>query len=393
MLGIRSSNSEMDAIEITAPARVNLLGEHTDYTGGLVLPMAIPFRTKARITSHGEGRYEFRSDTFAGIRSVLLADRSERAGDWSDYPVGVLRELQRLGVQPPPFKLELSGNVPFGAGLSSSASVEVATCLALLRWSGSTLTMKEIALLCQRAENLYVGSPCGIMDQAVITAARAGHATLLNTRNLSFEAIPMNTGGFADACIVVCNSEVKHSVATGEYGVIRRQMEAGQALLRERFAEVEDLGMATLDQLETCRAEMPLESYKRCRHVISENGRVCEAQRAMLAGDVDRMGVLMTAGHASQRDDLGTSCEETDLLVDAATNIPGCFGARMTGGGFGGCTVNLVAAATAQQFSAELRRLYKQRYGIEGSTYICEAVDGAVAANRFVVLRTGGARG
>ena len=365
---------------MTAPARVNLLGEHTDYTGGLVMPMAIPFYTQARLGPAGGDVYRFHSALFPDDLAVGRDDRSPRRGTWSDYPVGVLRELQALGIEPPAFSLELSGNVPFGAGLSSSASVEVATCMALLAWSGKTLTPAEIALLCQRAENRYVGSPCGIMDQFVITAARAEHALLLNTRDLSFELIPMNTGALKEMCIVVCNSEVKHSVATGEYGDRRRQMETGQQVLRERFG-VEDLGAATLEQLESVREAMPKESYMRCHHVISENARVREAREAMLAGDAQRMGALMIAAHASQRDDLETSCAEVDFLVDTAITLPGCLGARMTGGGFGGCTVNLVERARAEAFSGALTAAYAKEYGITAPAWVCEAVDGAVARN------------
>jgi galactokinase len=211
-----------------APARVNLLGEHTDYTGGLVLPMAIPFHTLAAIApADDEDAYSFTSETFSTSRSMARNDRSPAIDDWSDYPLGVLRELQLLGIEPPPFALHLAGNVPFGAGLSSSASVEVASCLAMLALSGVTLPPAEIALLCQRAENNFVHSPCGIMDQFVITNAIAGHALLLNTRDLTFEHLPMNQGALAETQIVVCNSMVKHSIAAGEYGHRRAESEQG----------------------------------------------------------------------------------------------------------------------------------------------------------------------
>lgn len=251
------------------------------------------------------------------------------------------------------------------------------------------LSPKEIALLCQRAENLHVGSPCGIMDQAVITGAIKGHAQLIDTRDLTFELIPMTRGQLDHVCIVVCNSEVKHSVATGEYGSIRRQMETGQSVLRERFTEVIDLGMATLEQLDLVRSTMPVESYKRCKHVITENARVRSARQAMLDGDAARMGGLMTAAHISQRDDLGTSCEEVDFLVDTALKLDGCHGARMTGGGFGGCTVNLVAKEKALKFSEALRLAYKKSFGIDANSWICEAEDGAVACNRLIELDKG----
>jgi galactokinase len=340
--------------------------------------MAIPFFTIASIAPSARPRYTFHSDLFKEVRELALDDRTEGIGNWSDYAVGVLRELQLRGIEPPPFDLRLSGNVPFGAGLSSSASVEVATATALLAHAGVTLPSEEIALLCQRAENVYVHSPCGIMDQFVITAAKAGHALLIDTRSLTYEHLPMNQAELAGTCIVVCNSMVRHSIAGGDYGLRRRELEAGQAVLREAFPQLRDLGDATVAELERCEGAMPPESFKRCRHVVTENARVREAKQAMLAGDAAMLGELMLKAHASERDDFECSVEEVDFLVDTASNLPGCFGARLTGGGFGGCTVNLVAKSSAEAFAAGLKTAYLERYKIDPDTYLCEAVDGAM---------------
>jgi galactokinase len=343
--------------------------------------MAIPFRTTA-VISRGEGTgYRFQSEMFAEVREMDAEDRSGRVGDWSDYPVGVLRQLQARGLELPPFTLRVSGTVPLGAGLSSSASVGVASAMAMLSLVEDELSAEEIAVLCRRAENEYVGSPCGIMDQFAITAAKAGHALLLHTRDLTYEQLPMNRGGLAGAQVVVCNSMVKHSVASGEYGVRRRELEAGQAELRREFPELRDLGEATLEQLETARPRMSHESYLRCRHVVSDNGRVVQARQAMFEGDPEALGRLMLAGHASERDDFACSCAEVDFLVETAQALEGCYGARLTGGGFGGCTVNLVAAEAAEGFAAALKRAYRERFGIEAESYACLAVDGAVQAN------------
>ncbi len=367
--------------QFAAPARVNLIGEHTDYTGGFVMPMAIPFTTVAQIRPSTDGRYGFSSELFPVTRSMTPDDRSSRAGDWSDYPVGVLRELQQRRLRIPPFALHLSGDVPLGAGLSSSASVEVVTAIALLWHAHATLPADVIAKLCQSAENNYVGSPCGIMDQFVVTAAKADHALLLNTRDLTFELLPMNTGNLAGCRVVVANSGVKHSIAGGDYGLRRREVEAGQAKLRERFPELRDLGDATLEQLATCEHELSPESFRRCRHIISENQRVREAREAMLTGDPRRLGSAMTAAHASERDDFECSIEEIDFLVDTAVGLRGCYGARLTGGGFGGCTVNLVNTADVDEFIAALTAAYRARFSLELDTYVCAAVDGAVARN------------
>ena len=363
----------------SAPARVNLIGEHTDYTGGLVMPMAIPFTTTVTLHAATDGQYSFASDMFDSARTMNVEDRSGKADDWSDYPVGVLRELQKLGIVPPPFALHFSGNVPLGAGLSSSASVEVATAMALLTHAATTLPGAEIALLCQRAENLYVDSPCGIMDQFVVTNAKSGQALLLHTRDLKFELLPMNQGELARCVVVVANSGVRHSIAGGDYGLRRRELEAGQKVLCEKFRQLRDLGDASLEQLKQCEAAMSAESFRRCRHVISENDRVRNAAEAMLAGDPVRLGSIMTEAHASERDDFECSVPEVDFLVDQAVAIKSCYGARLTGGGFGGCTVNLVNAEDADAFSEQLREAYREHFNLPLETFVCEAVDGALA--------------
>src|SRR5215472_270724 len=376
-----SGQSKLQPQRFDAPARVNLIGEHTDYTGGFVMPMAIPFTTVAGLRPATDGRYTFSSELFSSVRSMTAGDRSPRIGDWSDYPVGVLRELQQHGLQIPPFNLSLSGDVPLGAGLSSSASAEVVTAIALLSHAKATLPAELIAKLCQSAENNYVGSPCGIMDQFVVTRATADHALLLNTRDLTFELLPMNEGDLAKCTIVVANSGVKHSIAGGDYGLRRREVEAGQVKLRERFSALRDLGDATLEQLAACEHELSPESFRRCRHIISENQRVREAREAMLAGDPIRLGAVMTAAHASERDDFECSIEEIDFLVDTAVSLRGCYGTRLTGGGFGGCTVNLVNTAEVDGFTAALASAYRTKFSLNLDTYVCATVDGALARN------------
>jgi len=374
---VMSSSSNL--IVVRAPGRVNLLGEHTDYTGGLVLPMAIPFYTTVHISANREPQNVFRSAQFEGEYAEPLGSSAPRRKMWTDYPVGVLRQLRQSGVVPSAFVLELSGNVPLGAGLSSSASVEVASCLAMLTLSGEMLPVNELALLCQRAENDFVGSPCGIMDQFVITAALADHALLISTRDLRFEHVPMQAGGLHEVSIVICNSRVRHSIAAGTYGERRKEVEAGQAVLRERFAGLRDLGEATLAQLQACEQAMTPESFKRCRHIITENARVRQARVAMLAGDAQALGTLMVEAHASQRDDFECSCDEIDFLVDTAVALRGCFGARLTGGGFGGCTVNLVEHESVDGFCETLKDAYRERFSVSAETYVCQAVNGALA--------------
>jgi len=360
-----------------APGRVNLIGEHTDYTGGFVLPMAIPFTTTATLAPAEEG-YRFESTRFSQVRRLSPDDRGSAIGDWSDYPVGVLRQLQMRGVNLAPFTLELSGDVPLGAGLSSSASVEVATAMALLAHAGLSLPGAEIATLCRAAENDFVGSPCGIMDQFVITAAEQGHALLLNTRSLSYELLPMNAGKLAECSVVIANSMIQHSNSDGNYGVRRQEVEEGQTALRAKFPDLVDLSGAGLAQLNEACSMMSPEAYRRCRHIITENQRVMEARSAMLAGDPVRLGSVMTAAHASERDDFACSIPEIDFLVEVANKLEGCFGARLTGGGFGGCTVNLVHGSAVEAFKQKLADAYLDKFSLAGEFFVCAAVDGAI---------------
>ena len=384
-----SPRSTRQARSFSAPARVNLIGEHTDYTGGLVLPMAVSFATEATLTPADDG-YRLKSEHFAGERVMTQEDAANAIGDWSDYPVGVLRQLQALGHRPAPFQILFRGDVPLGSGLSSSASIEVATAYALLDHLDVSMTPEDIAKLCQRAENQYVGSPCGIMDQTVSVLAQAGHALLLNTRDLTYELLPMQGGAMAAVSVVVCNSAVKHSVAAGEYGQRRKELEQGQAVLLAAHPQLRDLGDTSVEQLEGVRDKMSAESYKRCRHIVTENSRVREMREALLAGDPVRAGQLMISAHASERDDFECSCEEVDFLVDTAVKLPGCFGARLTGGGFGGCTVNLVAHEQIEVFQSALLKAYEDRFGIKGDVYVCEPVDGAARRN---VLRSNDTKG
>jgi len=360
----------------TAPARVNLIGEHTDYTGGLVMPMAIDFVTTAIISPRNDGRaviysVNFNEEVFSEVGASGLTPR----GHWSDYPLGVVWSLAQEGVTVGGFNMSLAGNVPVGAGLSSSASIEVATAIALLGLAGRELPLKTIATLCRRTENEFVGAKSGIMDQFVVTGAVAGRVMMLDCRSLEFELLPL-----PDAVrIVVCNSMVKHAVATGAYGDRSDEVSAGQAVLRAERPEIELLRDATLADLEACRDKMSAASFARCRHIISENGRVLEARDALLRVDVKRFGELMIEAHASMRDDFAASCPEVDTLVEIAVRQPGCFGARITGGGFGGCTVNLVEAEKAEEFVEALRREYKSVLGISADCFVSAPSDGALA--------------
>jgi galactokinase len=287
----------------------------------------------------------------------------------------VLWSFREEGVAVGGFNMSLAGDVPLGAGLSSSASVEVATAMALLGHAGVELPLEKVAILCRRAENEYVGAKSGIMDQFAVTGCVANRVMLLDCRSLGYELLPLPD----EVRVVICNSMVKHAVATGEYGDRSAEVEAGQAVLRRERPGVELLRDATLDDLEACRDMMSAASFKRCRHIITENARVLEAREALLQGDMARFGALMVEAHVSFRDDFAASCEEVDVLVVIATQQAECFGARITGGGFGGCTVNVVRADAVEGFVATLRREYAAKTGIEADCFVCTPSDGAFA--------------
>jgi len=364
-------------IRRSAPGRVNLLGEHTDYTGGLVLPIAIQFATTATLTPAYEGYTLVSHREFDRVRYLSVHDRTPAVKNWSDYVVGVLREFQKLGYTPAPFHISFAGDVPLGSGLSSSASIEVAMAMALLAHLGVSMTSPEIARLCRRAENEYVGSPCGIMDQFVSVAARSGHALLLDTDSLDLEHLPLNAGMLSRTKLIVCNSMVKHSIAAGEYRTRRTQAEEGQGAITALFPEATCLGKASLKELDAVEDIISADAFRRCHHIITENGRVRAARQVMQTGDAAALGRLMTASHVSQRDGLECSCEEIDFLVEAALSLPGCYGARLTGGGFGGSMVSLVGEDEAERFLDQLCEAYRSAYSIAADAWICTATDGA----------------
>ena len=361
-----------------APGRVNLIGEHTDYTGGFVMPAAIDFETLAVLSGRADGKAIFFSSNFGETAEYDLAalraqQKPAPRGHWSDYPAGVAWAMLREGTELAGFSMTLSGDVPLGAGLSSSASVEVAAAIALLAHAGAAMPAEKMAVLCRRAENEYVGAKSGIMDQFVVSCGAAGRALMLDCRSLEYELLPIPP----DVRIVICNSMVKHAVATGEYGNRRDEVEAGQAALRRCKPEIALLRDATLADLEACRPSMRLAEFLRCRHIITENARVLQARDALRQRDMSRFGALMHQAHVSFRDDFASSCPEVDMLVEIATKLPGCIGSRITGGGFGGCTVNLVKAEQAQGFGEAVRAGYLAATGIEAAIYLCQASDGA----------------
>ena len=362
-----------------APGRVNLIGEHTDYAEGFVMPVAIDFATLAAISPRADGKVVIYAENFAEERVFDAAALPMRATKhWSDYPLGVLAMLAGEGNKIPAFSLTLWGDVPLASGLSSSASIEVATALAVTSLIGVSYPGAILARLCQRAENEFVGANCGIMDQFISANGAEDHALLLDCRDLSYRLAPIPS----NVALVIANTMVKHSVAGGEYTSRRAQVEEAAAVIGRHRPEVKFLRDATLNDLARWGKEMSPEALKRARHVISENTRTVAAADALLRGDLKTLGRLMAEAHASYSRDFEASCVEADAMVALAQDLPGLIGARLTGGGFGGCTINLVERDVAEEFAEELAARYAMETGIEPQVLICHASNGAHAVSR-----------
>jgi galactokinase len=357
-----------------APGRVNLIGEHTDYAEGFVMPVAIDFATLAGISPRADGKIVLYAENYLEERvfdaEALPANATQH---WSDYPLGVLAILRGEGHTSPAFSMTLWGDVPLASGLSSSASVEVATALAVTSLLDISYPGGVLARLCQRAENEFVGANCGIMDQFISANGAEDHALLLDCRDLSFRLAPIPP----HVALVIANTMVKHSVAGGEYTSRRAQVEEAASVIGRHRPEVKFLRDATLDDLKRWGSEMSPEAVKRARHVISENTRTVAAADALMRGDLKELGRLMAEAHVSYSRDFEASCVEADAMVALAQDLPGLIGARLTGGGFGGCTINLVERGNAAEFSEGLSARYAEETGIVPQVMICHASSGA----------------
>ncbi len=359
-----------------APGRVNLIGEHTDYNDGFVMPAAIGFYCWVAASPRQDRKLVISSGDFQGAAELELDSRPLQASQrWSDYPVGVALQLEKSGFHLQGANLLIHGEVPIGAGLSSSASIEVATALALVGVSGVSIDRVRLAQICQQAENEFVGMRCGIMDQFISLHGRANQALMLDCRSLHFEMVSIPE----TVRLVICNTGVKHKLAGGEYNRRREECEEAVRALARIFPEISALRDVSKEKLEEHRAVLSQVAYKRAQHVIMENARVVRGVETLRTGDLKRFGDYMSESHKSLRDLYEVSCAELDVMVELANRQPGVYGARMTGGGFGGATINLVDARCAAEFAESMARLYQKETGIEATTLVCTAADGASA--------------
>jgi galactokinase len=359
-----------------APGRVNLIGEHTDYNDGYVLPAAIGFSCWVGVAPRDDRKLVLYSENFGEAREAYLNRLGVRgAGHWADYPLGVAWALQEAGYRLRGANIYIAGDVPVGAGLSSSAAIEVSTGYALLSLltAAQTIDRTKLALLCQRAENEYVGMRCGIMDQFVSCQGWAGYALLLDCRSLEYRALKLPP----QVRLVICNTMVKHKLQAGEYNVRRAECEEAVQKLASALPGTRSLRDVTMDQLMRHRGLLSDTLYRRSRHVITENERVREVAGAFETGQMERLREVMAASHRSLRDDYEVSCLELDAMVEIAGRQQGVYGARMTGGGFGGCTINFVDVEHTVEFQRRVAAEYESTIGLRPDIYICEASQGA----------------
>jgi galactokinase len=359
----------------SAPGRINLIGEHTDYNDGFVLPMAIDRGVLVAAAPREDRRVRVSSlDLGEEIEIDLDRPGPPRRGGWIDRIEGVAQSLAARGVSLAGADLVLAGDVPLGAGLSSSAALEVAVGFALWSLAGGAPDRVALALAARSAENEWVGTRCGVMDPMIAALGAADCALLIDCRSLETTAVPL---ALADHVIVVCDTGVTHDLASSAYNDRRAECERGVDVLRRWLPGIRALRDLSPADLEPLTGELPEPVRRRCRHVVSENARTQAAAAALRAGDLARFGRLMTESHRSLRDDYEVSCPELDLLAEVAGATPGVLGGRMTGGGFGGCVIALCERAAEERFAGSAGAAFEARFGRRPALFSSRAAAGA----------------
>jgi galactokinase len=358
-----------------APGRVNLIGEHTDYNGGYVFPAALTFGTTVLIRKRSDDLIRFASENFELRRDIRLEQAVyDKADDWVNYPKAILVHLQKRGFTFGGYDVLYAGNIPNGAGLSSSASIQLATAFSFMSMEGHPIDRVQLALVAQESENQFIGVNCGIMDQFTVAMGKKDHAVLLMCGTLEYEHVPFEAKGHK---IVVGNTNKRRGLVDSEYNARRAQCEQAVADLKKAFPELTLLAQLNSEQLEANIGLIADETVRRrARHVITENDRVLESVKALRAGDLVRFGELMNASHESLQHDYEVTCRELDVMVGEARKIQGTLGSRMTGAGFGGCTVSLVREDAVDAFIAKVGTAYEEQTGLKPAFYVADIGDG-----------------
>lgn len=362
-----------------SPGRVNLIGEHTDYNGGHVFPCALTLGTYGAARKREDNKIHFYSmnlDSFGIVEASLDDLTNKKEYNWANYPLGVVWAFKEKGhTITSGFDMVIWGNIPNGSGLSSSASLEVLTGVILTDlFEIKDLSMTDLALIGQYSENNFNGCNCGIMDQFAVAMGKKDHAIFLDTSDLSYEYAPCVLNG---AKIVITNSKVKHSLVDSAYNDRRNECAAALKALQSEL-DIQALGDLTPEEFEAHKSLIKDEiQLQRAKHAVYENQRTIDAVTALKAGDIESFGKLMNQSHISLRDDYDVSCEEIDILVDLAWKIPGVLGSRITGGGFGGCTVSIVKNESVDTFIETIGKTYLEKVGHEAEFYTVDIGDGA----------------
>lgn len=357
-----------------SPGRVNLIGEHTDYNEGFVLPAAINKEMVFAIAPSGSSNCRVFAENLEQEVSFSLDDLSKSDKGWANYLIGTAAQFVGKGQKIEGFNLVFGGNIPIGSGLSSSAALECGLAFALNDLNGVGNERLDLALMAQKAEHEYAGVMCGIMDQFASVFGKAESAIRLDCRSLEKAYFPIHIEGYK---ILLLDTGVKHSLASSEYNTRRQECEEGVGYFRQTDPSIKSLRDIRLDMLESANRAMAPIVYKRCHYVLKENQRLMEACEALEQDDLNTFGEKMYGSHAGLRDEYEVSCPELDFLVDFTENEPGVLGARMMGGGFGGCTINLTAADAVKDLVKRAGKAYQQKTGIELKAYVMEIVDGS----------------
>ena len=356
-----------------APGRVNLIGDHTDYNGGLVFPAALNMGTYLTVSPSEDNSYHFSSENDPAAFTLRKEELTQRHHNWVDYPLGILKEFTDRGLSVPFYRFHYRGDLPIGAALSSSASIEVVTAVALNTLCGEPFTMLELVKMAQHAENDFVGMNCGIMDQFASGFGKNNSAIALDCNTLEYEHVPLEMQGLK---FVIANTNKKRGLVDSAYN--QRRSECQQALeILQQHTSVENLCQLTVSQFDGLSEHLTGDVLKRARHAVRENGHVREAITALKRGDMARFGLLMNASHTSLRDDYEVTCLELDFLAERAQQFPGVLGSRMTGAGFGGCTVTLIAEDQVDAFIEKVGKAYEQQFQIKADFYVAEIGYGA----------------
>lgn len=365
---------QTEPILVKSPGRINIIGEHTDYNGGFVMPAAINKAIYVAVSKRDDEEIHLYSESYQASYTSSVSAIKKSDLSWANYVLGVADQLVNRGYKIGGFNLYLDGNVPLGAGLSSSAALECATAFALDHMNELGISQMDLALISQKAEHVFAGVNCGIMDQFASVFGKQDHAVLLDCRSMEYEYIPLALEGHK---LVLLNTNVKHSLSDSAYNQRRAQCEQGVAWISAHHPEVSSLRDADLKMLETFVKPNDAEVYQKCKYVVEEIGRIQKAAEALKQGNLVALGKLMLETHEGLSQEYEVSCKELDFLVNYVKDLDHVLGARMMGGGFGGCTINIVKNEEIDALISEVSALYEKEFDLSLDAYVVETADGS----------------